>query len=140
MSGPGSTIAVCHLDLGLGGAERFVVDSALELQGLGSKVHVYTSHYDPQRYTARPFVACATAPGIWLLLSRMCTNCRNAGTSVQMPRRHCSFGRASRRTVDSAYLVWALHCFLLSAADARDCDPPRMVAEKGKAKIRHYYS
>lgn len=50
MNGASRSVAFCHLDLGLGGAERFIVDSALELQGLGHKVHVYTSHFDSSRY------------------------------------------------------------------------------------------
>lgn len=40
-------VAFIHPDLGLGGAERLVVDSALGLQRLGHTVHIYTSHHDP---------------------------------------------------------------------------------------------
>lgn len=43
------SIAFCHLDLGLGGAERFIVDSALQLQQDGHDVHVLTSFYDVNR-------------------------------------------------------------------------------------------
>ena len=56
-------VAFCHLDLGVGGAERFIVDSALEVQSAGHSVHVYTSHYDPARCCS-PFnadqVVCIT--------------------------------------------------------------------------------
>ncbi|THH08698.1 hypothetical protein EW145_g2518 [Phellinidium pouzarii] len=41
-------IAFIHPDLGIGGAERLVVDAALGLQGLGHSVDIYTSHHDPQ--------------------------------------------------------------------------------------------
>ncbi|KAL0567648.1 Alpha-1,3-mannosyltransferase-like protein [Marasmius crinis-equi] len=40
-------IAFIHPDLGIGGAERLVVDAALGLQNLGHTVHIYTSHHDP---------------------------------------------------------------------------------------------
>lgn len=40
-------VAFLHPDLGLGGAERLVVDAALGLQKLGHSVDIYTSHYDP---------------------------------------------------------------------------------------------
>lgn len=36
-----------HPDLGIGGAERLVVDAAVGLQKLGHKVIIYTSHCDP---------------------------------------------------------------------------------------------
>ncbi|KAG2070154.1 mannosyltransferase [Suillus decipiens] len=39
-------IAFIHPDLGIGGAERLVVDAALGLQSLGHSVHIYTSHHD----------------------------------------------------------------------------------------------
>ncbi|KZT74049.1 glycosyltransferase family 4 protein [Daedalea quercina L-15889] len=40
-------IAFIHPDLGIGGAERLVVDAALGLQKLGHEVDIYTSHHDP---------------------------------------------------------------------------------------------
>ena len=40
-------IAFFHPDLGIGGAERLVVDAAVGLQGLGHKVTIFTSHCDP---------------------------------------------------------------------------------------------
>ncbi|TBU24796.1 mannosyltransferase [Dichomitus squalens] len=39
-------IAFIHPDLGIGGAERLVVDAALGLQKLGHSVDIYTSHHD----------------------------------------------------------------------------------------------
>eukprot|EP00124_Ichthyophonus_hoferi_P002893 Ihof_evm7s220 gene=Ihof_evmTU7s220 len=41
------TVAFIHPDLGIGGAERLVVDAALALQSQGHKVHMYTAHHDP---------------------------------------------------------------------------------------------
>ncbi|KAI8619621.1 hypothetical protein BC830DRAFT_1103306 [Chytriomyces sp. MP71] len=46
-SGPKLRIAFVHPDLGIGGAERLIVDSATGLQKSGHKVVVFTSHHDP---------------------------------------------------------------------------------------------
>jgi alpha-1,3/alpha-1,6-mannosyltransferase len=35
-----------HPDLGIGGAERLIVDASLGLQSLGHSVHLFTSHHD----------------------------------------------------------------------------------------------
>ncbi|KAI0909087.1 glycosyltransferase family 4 protein [Ustulina deusta] len=43
----GKTIAFLHPDLGIGGAERLVVDAAIGLQKRGHKVVIFTSHCDP---------------------------------------------------------------------------------------------
>ncbi|KAJ1658203.1 Alpha-1,3-mannosyltransferase-like protein [Dispira simplex] len=40
-------IAFVHPDLGIGGAERLIVDAATGLQRLGHHVTIYTSHHDP---------------------------------------------------------------------------------------------
>ena len=70
-------VAFCHPDLGIGGAERFIVDAASELQQRGHTVHVYTAHYDParcacstpQRYAARCSLPVAVGP------ERRCSGC-----------------------------------------------------------------
>ena len=36
-----------HPDLGIGGAERLVIDAAVGLQNRGHKVTIFTSHCDP---------------------------------------------------------------------------------------------
>lgn len=41
------TIVFLHPDLGIGGAERLVVDAAVGLQQRGHKVVIFTSHCDP---------------------------------------------------------------------------------------------
>eukprot|EP00053_Salpingoeca_punica_P010430 m.93758 g.93758 ORF g.93758 m.93758 type:complete len:404 (-) comp15384_c0_seq1:124-1335(-) len=40
-------VSFLHPDLGIGGAERLVVDAALALQKRGCAVKMYTSHHDP---------------------------------------------------------------------------------------------
>ncbi|KAL4748949.1 hypothetical protein BDW72DRAFT_143394 [Aspergillus terricola var. indicus] len=41
-----ASITIIHPDLGIGGAERLIIDVALALQNTGHKVTVYTSHRD----------------------------------------------------------------------------------------------
>ena len=41
-------IVFFHPDLGIGGAERLIIDAAVGLQELGHKVTIFTSHCDPQ--------------------------------------------------------------------------------------------
>jgi alpha-1,3/alpha-1,6-mannosyltransferase len=41
------SIGFVHPDLGIGGAERLVVDAAVGLQNKGYSVIMYTSHHDP---------------------------------------------------------------------------------------------
>ena len=40
-------ILFVHPDLGIGGAERLVIDAAVGLQSLGHKITILTSHCDP---------------------------------------------------------------------------------------------
>ena len=40
-------IVFFHPDLGIGGAERLVIDAAVGLQRLDHKVTIFTSHRDP---------------------------------------------------------------------------------------------
>lgn len=40
-------VVFLHPDLGIGGAERLVIDAAVGLQKNGHKVTIYTSHCDP---------------------------------------------------------------------------------------------
>ncbi|GAQ78823.1 Alpha-1,3-mannosyltransferase [Klebsormidium nitens] len=42
-------IAIVHPDLGIGGAERLIVDAAVELASRGHSVKVFTAHHDPRR-------------------------------------------------------------------------------------------
>ncbi|KAJ0046707.1 hypothetical protein Pint_04758 [Pistacia integerrima] len=42
-------IAIIHPDLGIGGAERLIVDAAVELVSHGHNVHVFTAHHDRTR-------------------------------------------------------------------------------------------
>ena len=41
------SVVFVHPDLGIGGAERLVIDAAVGLQSLGHKVTILTSHCDP---------------------------------------------------------------------------------------------
>lgn len=46
MSSRQKNIVFFHPDLGIGGAERLVIDAAVGLQNLGHKVTIFTSHCD----------------------------------------------------------------------------------------------
>ncbi|KIH90779.1 alpha-1,3/alpha-1,6-mannosyltransferase [Sporothrix brasiliensis 5110] len=46
-SSPKKTVVFFHPDLGIGGAERLVVDAAVGLQNRGHRVVIFTSHCDP---------------------------------------------------------------------------------------------
>ncbi|XP_051576718.1 alpha-1,3/1,6-mannosyltransferase ALG2 [Myxocyprinus asiaticus] len=41
-------VVFLHPDLGIGGAERLVVDAAVALRSRGCSVQIWTAHYDPQ--------------------------------------------------------------------------------------------
>lgn len=42
-------VGFLHPDLGIGGAERLVVDAAVATQRRGHRVVIYTAHHDPSR-------------------------------------------------------------------------------------------
>lgn len=44
----GKTVVFFHPDLGIGGAERLIIDAAVGLQKRGSRVVIFTSHCDPK--------------------------------------------------------------------------------------------
>jgi alpha-1,3/alpha-1,6-mannosyltransferase len=74
-------IAFLHPDLGLGGAERLVVDAASELVKSGHHVDMYTTYYDPTRCfeeTRGSGGFSVTVVGGWFprqILSRMIALC-----------------------------------------------------------------
>ena len=47
MASKRQNIVFLHPDLGIGGAERLVIDAAVGLQNRGHKVTIFTSHCDP---------------------------------------------------------------------------------------------
>lgn len=47
MASKKKSIVFFHPDLGIGGAERLVIDAAVGLQNLGHKITIFTSHCDP---------------------------------------------------------------------------------------------
>lgn len=40
-------VVFLHPDLGIGGAERLVVDAAVALKSQGCSIQIWTAHYDP---------------------------------------------------------------------------------------------
>jgi hypothetical protein len=85
-----ATVAFVHPDLGIGGAERLVVDAAVGLVQKGHEVVMYTSHHDPghsfpethdgtltvkvygdflpRSILGKGHIMCATVRGIYLAL------------------------------------------------------------------------
>jgi alpha-1,3/alpha-1,6-mannosyltransferase len=60
-------IYILHPDLGLGGAERFIVDLALELRSLDHEVVLFTGSHDPHRCFEETLCADGTH-ALWILL------------------------------------------------------------------------
>ena len=58
-----------HPDLGIGGAERLIVDAAVGLQSLGHKITIFTSHCDPNHCfdEARDGTLDVRVRGGWLI-------------------------------------------------------------------------
>jgi alpha-1,3/alpha-1,6-mannosyltransferase len=67
------TIVFFHPDLGIGGAERLIVDAAVGLQELGNKVTIFTSHCDPQHCFEEARDGMSSTPAsdchLWLKLT-----------------------------------------------------------------------
>lgn len=63
-----SRILFLHPDLGIGGAERLVVDAALALQNRGHTVRIITNHHDPKHCfeETRYGQLCVETVGDWL--------------------------------------------------------------------------
>ena len=61
-------VAFVHPDLGIGGAERLVVDAALALKVQGHKVHLFTAHHDLSHcfQETRDGTLSVTCKGDWL--------------------------------------------------------------------------
>ncbi|KAG9229935.1 hypothetical protein BJ875DRAFT_386255 [Amylocarpus encephaloides] len=75
------TILFFHPDLGIGGAERLIIDAAVGLQNRGHKVVIFTSHCDPKHCfdEARDGTLDVRVRGDWLvpasILSRFAIAC-----------------------------------------------------------------
>lgn len=65
-SDPKPTVLFLHPDLGVGGAERLVLDAALALQARGCSVKIWTAHYDPGRCFAESRELSVHCAGDWL--------------------------------------------------------------------------
>ncbi|XP_005509877.2 alpha-1,3/1,6-mannosyltransferase ALG2 [Columba livia] len=103
-AGEGPSVLFLHPDLGLGGAERLVVDAALALQARGCRVQIWTAHYDAARCFAETRGLAVRQAGGWL------------------PRSLWGRGHALCAALRMAFV--ALYVLLLSGehADAFVCD------------------
>ncbi|XP_006863256.1 PREDICTED: alpha-1,3/1,6-mannosyltransferase ALG2 [Chrysochloris asiatica] len=97
--GPSPSVLFLHPDLGVGGAERLVLDAALALRTRGCDVQIWTTHYDPGHCFAESRELPVHCAGDWL------------------PR---SLGWGGRGTALCAYLrmvYLALYVLLLSGVE-----------------------
>ncbi|XP_054847333.1 alpha-1,3/1,6-mannosyltransferase ALG2 [Eublepharis macularius] len=62
----GPSVFFLHPDLGLGGAERLVVDAALALRARGCRVQIWTPRYDPARCFSETRQLEVRTAGGWL--------------------------------------------------------------------------
>lgn len=60
------SVLFLHPDLGVGGAERLVLDAALALQERGCSVQIWTAHYDPGHCFAESCELPVRCAGDWL--------------------------------------------------------------------------
>ena len=87
-------VAFAHPDLGLGGAERLVVDAALGLRGRGHDVTIYTARHDPRRCfdETRDGTLSVVVAGDWLpkrILGRcyaLCASARMVAVALRAAR------------------------------------------------------
>lgn len=63
---PSPSVLFLHPDLGVGGAERLVLDAALALQARGCSVKIWTAHYDPSHSFAESRELPVRCAGDWL--------------------------------------------------------------------------
>ena len=61
-------VAFVHPDLGIGGAERLIVDAALALKSKGHRVEMFIAHHDPSHCFSetKDGTLRVTAAGDWL--------------------------------------------------------------------------
>ncbi|XP_004711130.1 alpha-1,3/1,6-mannosyltransferase ALG2 isoform X1 [Echinops telfairi] len=64
--GPSPSVLFLHPDLGVGGAERLVLDAALALRARGCDVQIWTAHYDPGHCFAESRELPVHCAGDWL--------------------------------------------------------------------------
>ncbi|XP_006887031.1 PREDICTED: alpha-1,3/1,6-mannosyltransferase ALG2 [Elephantulus edwardii] len=64
--GHGPSVLFLHPDLGVGGAERLVLDAALALRARGCAVQIWTAHYDPGHCFAESRELPVHCAGDWL--------------------------------------------------------------------------
>lgn len=80
-----ASVVFLHPDLGIGGAERAVIDAALALKSRGHRVHLVTSHHDRSHCfeETRDGQLSVTCVGDWLPRS-VCGRCRALCAYIRM--------------------------------------------------------
>ncbi|KAG2483209.1 hypothetical protein HYH03_017907 [Edaphochlamys debaryana] len=143
-------IAFIHPDLGLGGAERLVVDAAAELVRSGHHVDMYTAYYDPKRCfeeTKTGGFAVRTAGG-WFprhIAGRMlalCAYVRCVLVAVHIAWR-CYMGTTERYDVvvaDQVAVVMPIVKWLMPTAKVLFyCHFPDLLLTKRESTLKRLY-
>lgn len=99
-------VVFVHPDLGIGGAERLVVDAALALKSHGHSVQFFTAHHDPEHCFTE------TADGT-LAVTCVCD---------WLPRNICGMGHALWAYVRMIFVAWYLVFFSGVTYDVVVCD------------------
>lgn len=99
-------VAFIHPDLGIGGAERLIVDAGLALKGEGHNVHMFTAHHDTDHcfVETRDGTLGVTCAGDWL------------------PRHCCNLGYAFWAYLRMVYVAMYLVFFSGEQFDVIICD------------------
>lgn len=92
----GLRVCFIHPDLGIGGAERLVVDAALQLQKAGHKVTILTAHHDTERCFEETkngaldvqCISCLIPLHLAQRLRAPCTIARTSYVAVRLLLRH----------------------------------------------------
>ncbi|XP_052178876.1 uncharacterized protein LOC127792428 isoform X4 [Diospyros lotus] len=87
-------IAIIHPDLGIGGAERLIVDAAVELASHGHNVHIFTAHHDKNRCFEETLSGCVLLPfSRFVACSTYNTSQKDIPETHRLYRRnnHCKF-------------------------------------------------
>ena len=99
-------VAFIHPDLGIGGAERLIVDAGLALKAEGHDIHIFTAHHDPEHCfkETRDGTLTVTCAGDWL------------------PRHCCNLGYAFWAYLRMIYAALYLVFFSKEQFDVIICD------------------
>ncbi|GFR48681.1 hypothetical protein Agub_g10636 [Astrephomene gubernaculifera] len=147
----GLRIAFIHPDLGIGGAERLVVDAATELVRCGHQVDMYTAYYNPERCFAETKTGgfAVRVAGGWFprhILGRMmalCAYIRCVLVAIHIAWRCFRLGTASAYDVviadQVAVVVPVVKMLMPRARVLFYCHFPDLLLTQRKSTLKRLY-